>query len=91
MCFALAGLGVSVVAPLTLALAARAVPQTVRLAVISRVSVLGYGAFFFGPPLMGLIAEGFSLSAAFMTVAVVIGVVAVTLVPMLARHSRAMR
>jgi MFS family permease len=88
MCFALAGLGVSVLAPLTLALAARAVPEAMRLAVISRVSVLGYGAFFFGPPLMGLIAEGFSLSGAFMTVAVVIGVVAVTLVPLLARYGR---
>jgi len=87
MFFALAGFGVSVLAPLTLALAGRAVPQAMRLAVISRVSVLGYGAFFFGPPLMGLIAEGFSLSAAFMTVAIVIGVVGVTLVPLLVRQS----
>lgn len=86
--FAVAGFGVSVVAPLTLALAGRAVPKAMRLAVISRVSVLGYGAFFIGPPLMGLIAEGFSLSAAFMTVALVIGVVAVTLMPVLARASR---
>lgn len=91
ICFALAGLGVSVVAPMTLALVARAVPRRLRLAVIARVSVLGYGAFFFGPPLMGLIAEGFSLSAAFMFVAVVIAVVAVTLVPFVARVSAAAR
>ena len=87
--FALAGLGVSVLAPLTLALVARAVPPHLRLAVISRVSVMGYAAFFFGPPLMGFIAEGFSLSAAFLFVAVVICVVAVTVVPLLARVSDA--
>jgi MFS family permease len=81
--FAVAGLGVSVLAPLTLALAGRAADPELRLAVISRVSVLGYGAFFFGPPLMGLISEGFSLSVAFMTVAVAIGLVGVSVVPLL--------
>lgn len=83
--FAVAGLGVSVVAPLTLALAGRLAPSRLRLAVIARVSVLGYGAFFCGPPLMGLISEGFSLRTAFMTVAVMIAVTAVTVVPLLAR------
>ncbi|WP_299412182.1 MFS transporter [uncultured Sulfitobacter sp.] len=86
LCFALAGLGISVVAPLTLAIAGRRVPARIRLAVIARVSVLGYGAFFFGPPLMGLISQGFGLSAAFMTVAVLISIVAVTLVPLLSRE-----
>ena len=85
--FALAGLGVSVLAPLTLALAGRAVPPQMRLAVIARVSVLGYAAFFAGPPLMGLIAQGVSLSAAFMTVAAVMAVVGMTLVPLLVRVS----
>lgn len=89
--FAIAGLGVSVLAPLTLALAGRAVPPHLRLAVISRVSVLGYAAFFAGPPLMGIIAQGFSLSAAFMTVAVVIGLVAITLVPLMTRVSAALK
>ncbi|UWR23286.1 MFS transporter [Sulfitobacter sp. S190] len=86
--FSVAGLGVSVVGPLTLAIAGRSVPKSIRLAVISRVSVLGYGAFFFGPPLMGLISEGYSLSTSFLTVAVVIAVVAVTLVPLLGRYRR---
>jgi MFS family permease len=89
--FAIAGLGVSVVAPLTLALVGHAVPRKIRLAVIARVSVLGYGAYFFGPPVMGLVAEGFSLSTAFMAMAIVIALVGVTVVPMLARVSRAPR
>jgi hypothetical protein len=83
--FAVAGLGVSVLAPLTLALAGRAAGPGLRLAVISRVSVMGYGAFFIGPLMMGLISEGFGLSAAFMTVAVLIGVVGVSVVPLLTR------
>ena len=87
--FAVAGLGVSVVAPLTLALAGRAVPARLRLAVISRVSVLGYGAFFIGPPLMGLVAQGLSLSTAFACVGVLIACVGLTLVPYLGRMDRA--
>jgi MFS family permease len=89
--FAVAGLGISVVAPLTLALVGRVVPRKMRLAVIARVSVLGYGAFFFGPPMMGLIAEGFSLSTAFMSVAIVLVIVAVSVVPLLARVSSVAR
>lgn len=87
--FALAGIGVSVVAPLTLALAGRAVPAHLRLAVISRVSVLGYGAFFIGPPLMGLVAQGISLPAAFMAVAVMMALVGISVVPLLGRMEHA--
>lgn len=83
--FAVAGLGVSVLAPLTLALAGRAVPATLRLAVIARVSVLGYGAFFLGPPLMGLVSEGYGLNTAFAIVATLMVAVALTLVPLLVR------
>ncbi|MEQ6201552.1 hypothetical protein ABMC88_00735 [Sulfitobacter sp. HNIBRBA2951] len=86
--FAIAGLGVSVVAPLTLALVGRAVPARLRLAVISRVSVLGYGAFFIGPQLMGLVAQGISLSAAFVTVGAMMVLVGSCLVPYLGRIER---
>lgn len=85
--FALAGLGISVVAPLALALVGRVVPAKARLAAISRASVLGYGAFFFGPPLMGLVSQSFGLRAAFVVVAVVLGATAVVLIPALARRS----
>lgn len=83
--FAIAGTGISVVAPLALALVGRVVPPAARLAAISRASVLGYGAFFFGPPLMGLVSEGFGLRVSFYTVAVLLAVTAFTIVPALAR------
>ena len=84
--FAIAGLGISVVAPLALALIGRVVAPQVRLAAISRASVLGYGAFFFGPPLMGLIAEGFGLRMAFGAIAVMLCLTALALIPAVARR-----
>jgi len=84
--FAIAGLGISVVAPLALALIGRVVAPQVRLAAISRASVLGYGAFFFGPPLMGLIAEGFGLRTAFGAIAVLLALTALALIPAVARR-----
>lgn len=86
--FALGGLGISVVAPLALAFVGRIVPDAARLAAISRASVLGYGAFFFGPPLMGLISQGFGLRSAFVVVAVLLAVTAIVLIPALARRAR---
>jgi MFS family permease len=85
--FALAGLGVSVVAPLALALVGRIVHPSARLAAISRASVVGYGAFFFGPPLMGFIAEGFGLRTAFVAVAGLLCITAAILIPLLARRT----
>lgn len=85
--FAIAGLGISVVVPLAMSLIGRVVPPAARLAAISRVSVIGYGAFFFGPPLMGLVAEGVGLRAAFYLIAGLLAVVAVALIPPLARRS----
>mgnify|MGYP005991171739 CR=1 FL=1 len=85
--FSLAGLGISVVVPLAMALAGRAVPQSQRLATISRVSVLGYGAFFCGPPLMGLVAQGVGLRVSFLTVAAILIVVGFTLIPALTRKA----
>ncbi|GLQ25768.1 MFS transporter [Sulfitobacter pacificus] len=84
--FALAGLGISVVAPLAMALIGRAVPPAQRLFAISRVSVIGYGAFFFGPPLMGLVAEGFGLRSAFLLISGLLCVTAIVLIPALARR-----
>lgn len=87
--FAIGGLGISVVVPLAMGLLGRMVPPDVRLAAISRASVLGYGAFFFGPPLMGLVAEGFGLRAAFVVVAAILCLTALAVMPALARRSAA--
>ena len=86
--FALGGLGISVVAPVALALLGRSVPANVRLAAISRASVIGYSAYFLGPPLMGFVSEGLGLRAAFYAVAGLLVAVAITLVPLLKRHGR---
>ena len=85
--FAIGGLGISVVAPLALSLIGRLVPASQRLAAISRASVIGYGAFFFGPPLMGLISEGFGLRTSFIAVAFLLAITAVALIPALARRA----
>ncbi|MGC1504005.1 MAG: MFS transporter [Sulfitobacter sp.] len=86
--FAITGLGISVVVPLAMALIGRVVPPSVRLAAISRVSVIGYGAFFAGPPLIGLVAEGFGLRAAFYLIAALLVGIALVLIPALARRAR---
>ena len=85
--FAIGGLGISVVAPLALSLIGRLVPSSQRLAAISRASVIGYGAFFFGPPLMGLISEGFGLRTSFIAIAILLAVTAALLIPALARRA----
>jgi MFS family permease len=87
--FGLGGFGVSVIAPLALALIGRQVPPQARLAAISRASVMGYGAFFLGPPLMGLTSEAFGLRTGFFLVAVLLVLAALLLVPALARVSAA--
>ena len=87
--FGLGGLGVSVIAPLALALIGRLVPAQARLAAISRASVMGYGAFFLGPPLMGLTSEAFGLRTGFFLVAGLLVLAARMLVPALARASAA--
>ncbi|MEM1351071.1 MAG: MFS transporter [Pseudomonadota bacterium] len=83
--FALAGLGLSVVAPLALASLGRTVPPEVRLVAITRASVLGYGAFFIGPPLMGLTAELFGLRMGFAVIAALMLLTVVLILPALDR------
>ena len=83
--FGLAGLGVSVVAPLAIALIGRTVAPEARLDAISRVSVMGYGAYFFGPPLMGFTSELFGLRAGFVLVGGIMVVTALILLPALGR------
>lgn len=82
--FALTGLGISVVAPLALALIGRIVPPKARLTAISRASALGYAAFFVAPPLMGLTSEVFGLRAGFWVIAVLLTFCIGVLIPALA-------
>lgn len=85
--FGIAGFGVSVIGPLALALIGRTVAPEARLDAISRVSVMGYGAYFFGPPLMGYTSEFFGLRAGFIMIAGIMVVTAVVILPALSRNA----
>ncbi len=68
--FGALGLGVASLAPLTLTLSGRYLTDAQRDLGISRIAVIGYTGFFFGPPLLGLLAEVAGLRAAFLVVGV---------------------
>jgi predicted MFS family arabinose efflux permease len=84
--FGISGLGISVVVPLAMAIVGRLVPETDRVQAIGRASVIGYAAFMFGPPMMGIVSQALSLRAAFGMVACVLVAAAVALVPLMARR-----
>lgn len=84
--FALAGLGVSVVMPLMMALVGRAVPPADRVRAIGLATVIGYGAFFVGPAFTGLSAQALGLPWTFALVALVLAAVGLGVVPLIARR-----
>lgn len=67
--FATLGLGVSVIAPMALALVGQKVRPRDRTAAISRTAVIGFAGFVLGPPLFGFAAELVSLRLSFWLVA----------------------
>jgi len=77
------GLGISVLAPMGLAVAGETASDANRSAVIARVAVIGYGGFFLGPPVMGFLSEGWGLPAAFLALAILLAMVRFILVPAL--------
>jgi MFS family permease len=85
--FAILGFGVSVIAPLALALVGRMVRARDRAMAISRTTVIGYFGFFIGPPTMGFVSEAFGLRASFGLIALLTLSVPVLLWPL--RASRA--
>ncbi len=67
--FGLAGLGVSVIAPMALALIGRRVSNRARTRAIARASVIGFMGFLIGPTLVGGLSELAGLRVAFVSVA----------------------
>ena len=63
--FACLGLGVSTLAPLGFALGGQYLTEAQRPLGIARMTLIGYMGFFFGPPVLGVLAEAFGLRAAF--------------------------
>ena len=70
--FVILGAGVSVIAPVALALIGRLVDPRLRTQAIARASMLGYLGYFFGPPALGAISSLFGLRIAFGVVALVL-------------------
>ena len=84
--FAILGIGVSVVAPMAFALIGRAVTDEQRTLAISRVAVLGYAGFFVGPPMMGVLAELWGISASFLAVSAGLLLMGLPLVALIRRN-----
>ena len=80
----LIGMGCAVLVPSTNALIGRAVRPEERPLAISRAWMLGFSGYFVGPVLLGWIAEGVGLRAAF----VAIGLLLVLILPGLSRLGR---
>jgi MFS family permease len=85
--FGLLGLGVSVIAPLTLALAGQTADPGRRTLAVSRVAMIGYFGFFIGPPLMGFVSQGFGLRIAFAMAALFLILIPLVLLPRMARSA----
>ncbi|WP_108483118.1 MFS transporter [Oceaniglobus ichthyenteri] len=80
--FALFGLGISVLAPMGLALVGRRVAPEHRTKAISRTAVIGFLGFFIGPPLMGGVAELAGLRMSFALIGVLLLTIVAMLVPL---------
>jgi MFS family permease len=87
--FGIAGLGVSVIAPMALALVGRNARDSERTKAISRAAVIGFMGFFIGPPTIGFISEVTSLRVAFALVALLL--ILVPLMLAMLQRGRAMR
>lgn len=83
--FFIMGIGASVLAPTAFSLVGQFSASEARARAIARATLLGYFGYFFGPPLLGLIAGTFGLRFAFLFAACLVGVVFL-LAPLLARQ-----
>jgi uncharacterized membrane protein len=78
--FVVMGIGSSVIAPTAFSLVGQRAAPAARARAVARATLFGYFGYFFGPPLVGLIAGGFGLRFAFVFAAALLA-----LVPLLAR------
>ena len=83
--FIVMGIGASVIAPTAFSLVGRLAAPEARARAVARATLLGYFGYFFGPPLLGVIAGTLGLRMAFVFAAVLLSVIFV-LAPMMARQ-----
>ena len=82
--FIVMGIGSSVVAPTAFSLVGRYAEHAARARAVARATLLGYFGYFFGPPMLGLIAGTFGLRMAFVFAAFVLLMVLI-LAPLITR------
>ena len=85
--FVVMGVGASVISPTAFSLVGQLADPAARARAVARATLLGYFGYFFGPPMLGLIAGSFGLRFAFVFAAVMLLAILV-LVPLLARQGR---
>lgn len=83
--FVVMGVGASVLAPTAFSLVGQLSADAARARAIARATLLGYFGYFFGPPLLGVIAGTFGLRFAFVWAACLVAMVFV-LAPILKRQ-----
>jgi MFS family permease len=71
--FIVMGIGASVIAPTAFSLVGRLAAPDARARAVARATLLGYFGYFVGPPLLGFLAGTFSLRAAFVFAAAMLG------------------
>ncbi|MDQ2066103.1 MFS transporter [Xinfangfangia sp. CPCC 101601] len=81
--FVVMGIGASVIAPTVFSLVGRLGPDEARGRAVARATLFGYFGYFFGPPMLGVIAGTFGLRYAFVFAAVALMLILV-LAPMMA-------
>ncbi len=84
--FIIMGIGASVIAPTAFSFVGQNARPEARARAVARATLLGYFGFFFGPPILGLIAGNFGLRAAFVATACGIALVLI-LAPLMVRKS----
>lgn len=85
--FIVMGIGSSVIAPTAFSLAGRLAHPEARARAVARATFYGYFGYFFGPPMLGVIAGTFGLRMAFVFAAGML-VLVLVLAPLLARAGR---
>lgn len=85
--FIVLGIGASVVAPTAFTLVGQMAAPKARARAVARATLLGYFGYFFGPPMIGLIAASFGLRAAFGFAAAALLAV-VVLAPLMLRKAK---
>ncbi|MBA3910807.1 MAG: MFS transporter [Rhodobacter sp.] len=83
--FIVMGIGASVLAPTAFSLVGQLSDPQARARAVARATLLGYFGYFFGPPLLGVIAGSFGLRMAFVFAACLLAAIFL-LTPLIARQ-----